>query len=127
MLNFNSQTRFCELGAGDARLSLSALPFCEYVCSVELNSMLFKKLLKKRKQLDFPETWDIREECILSTNLDGFNSFYTFLSDDMNEMLRPRLEEKKGITVVSLDFEFKGWEILQRRSLMDMELYLYHR
>ena len=102
-----------DLGAGDGRtVMMAAKSFGARAVGVELREDLAKKALSNIHQSGLSDRVTIVNGDIFSVNLTPADVVFLYLTTSANEKIRPKLEHelKKGVRVVSHDYEIVGWK-----------------
>jgi tRNA A58 N-methylase Trm61 len=102
-----------DLGAGDGRtVIMAAKSFGARAVGVELREDLAKKALSTIHENDLGDRVTIVNGDMFSVNLTSADVVFLYLTTSANEKIRPKLEHdlRKGVRVVSHDYEIVGWE-----------------
>ena len=102
-----------DLGSGDGRaVIMAAKDFGATSVGVELRDDLAKRALDSIQELDLAEKTRIIQKDIFTVNLSAANVVFLYLTTSANEKIKPKLETelKKGVRVVSHDYEIFGWK-----------------
>ena len=102
-----------DLGAGDGRtVILAAKTFGARAVGVELREDLAKKALSTIHDSGLADRVTIVNGDMFSVNLTSADVVFLYLTTSANEKIRPKLETelKKGVRVVSHDYEIVGWK-----------------
>jgi tRNA A58 N-methylase Trm61 len=102
-----------DLGAGDGRtVIMAAKAFSARAVGVELREDLAKKALSTIHDNDLADRVTIVNGDMFSVNLTSADVVFLYLTTSANEKIRPKLETelKKGVRVVSHDYEVVGWK-----------------
>jgi predicted RNA methylase len=105
-----------DLGAGDGRtVIMAAKAFGARAVGVELREDLAKKALSTIHNNDLADRVTIVNSDIFNVNLTSADVVFLYLTTSANEKIRPKLETelKKGVRVVSHDYEIVGWKPLK--------------
>jgi tRNA A58 N-methylase Trm61 len=102
-----------DLGAGDGRtVVMAAKSFGARAVGVELREDLAKKALSTIHESGLGDRVTIVNGDMFSVNLTSADVIFLYLTTSANEKIRPKLENelKKGVRVVSHDYEIVGWK-----------------
>jgi predicted RNA methylase len=102
-----------DLGAGDGRtVVMAAKSFGARAVGVELREDLAKKALGTIHESGLSNRVTIVNGDMFSVNLSSADVVFLYLTTSANEKIRPKLEHdlKKGVRVVSHDYEIVGWK-----------------
>lgn len=102
-----------DLGAGDGRtVMMAAKSFGARAVGVELREDLAKKALSSIHHSGLSDRVTIVNSDMFSVNLTPADVVFLYLTTSANEKIRPKLENelKKGVRVVSHDYEIVGWK-----------------
>ena len=102
-----------DLGAGDGRtVIIAAKTFGARAVGVELREDLAKKALSTIHDNGLANRVTIVNGDMFSVNLNSADVVFLYLTTSANEKIRPKLETelKKGVRVVSHDYEIVGWK-----------------
>jgi len=102
-----------DLGAGDGRtVIMAAKSFGARAVGVELREDLAKKALSNIHDSGLADRVTIVNGDMFSVNLTSADVVFLYLTTSANEKIRPKLETelKKGVRVVSHDYEIVGWK-----------------
>jgi predicted RNA methylase len=102
-----------DLGAGDGRtVIMAAKTFGARAVGVELREDLAKKALSTIHDNGLADRVNIVNGDLFSVNLTSADVVFLYLTTSANEKVRPKLEAelKKGVRVVSHDYEIIGWK-----------------
>ncbi len=105
-----------DLGAGDGRtVILAAKSFGARAVGVELREDLAKKALNTIHESGLSDRVTIVNGDMFSVNLTSADVVFLYLTTSANEKIRPKLEAdlRKGVRVVSHDYEIVGWRPLR--------------
>jgi predicted RNA methylase len=105
-----------DLGAGDGRtVIMAAKTFGARAVGVELREDLAKKALSSIHDNGLADRVTIVNGDMFSVNLTFADVVFLYLTTSANEKIRPKLENdlKKGVRVVSHDYEIVGWKPLK--------------
>ena len=101
-----------DLGAGDGRtVTMAAKIFGARAVGVELREDLAKKALISINETSLANRITIINGDMFNVNLKSADVVFLYLTTSANEKIRPKLENelKKGVRVVSHDYEIVGW------------------
>jgi predicted RNA methylase len=102
-----------DLGAGDGRtVVMAAKAFGARAVGVELREDLAKKALSTIHDSGLADRVTIVNGDMFAVNLASADVVFLYLTTSANEKIRPKLESelKKGVRVVSHDYEIVGWK-----------------
>jgi len=102
-----------DLGAGDGRtVIMAAKAFSARGVGVELREDLAKKALSTIHDNSLADRVTIVNGDMFTVNLTSADVVFLYLTTSANEKIRPKLETelKKGVRVVSHDYEVVGWK-----------------
>ena len=101
-----------DLGAGDGRIvMMAAKTLGARGVGVELREDLAKKAMSTIQDNQLGDRVTIVNGDMLGVNLTSADVVFLYLTTSANEKIRPKLEQelKKGVRVVSHDYEIIGW------------------
>lgn len=107
------QDVFFDLGAGDGRsVIMAAKNFGARAVGVELREDLVKKALSAVYEEGLQDRVTIVNSDMFNVDLTSADVVFLYLTTSANEKIRPKLEAelKKGVRVVSHDYEIVGWK-----------------
>jgi len=116
MVDLRAGEVFFDLGAGDGRtVIMAAKSFGARAVGVELREDLAKKALGTIHESGLGDRVTIVNGDMLSVNLTSADVVFLYLTTSANEKIRPKLEHdlRKGVRVVSHDYEIVGWKPLK--------------
>jgi predicted RNA methylase len=102
-----------DLGAGDGRtVIMAAKSFGARAVGVELREDLAKKALSTIHENGLGNKVTIVNGDMFTVNLAPADVVFLYLTTSANEKIRPKLESelKKGVRVISHDYEIVGWK-----------------
>ncbi|MCW4053783.1 MAG: class I SAM-dependent methyltransferase [Candidatus Bathyarchaeota archaeon] len=102
-----------DLGAGDGRtVMMAAKSFGARAVGVELREDLAKKALSSIHDNGLSDRVTIVNGDMFGVNLTSADVIFLYLTTSANEKIRSKLENelKKGVRVVSHDYEIVGWK-----------------
>jgi predicted RNA methylase len=102
-----------DLGAGDGRtVIMAAKTFGARAVGVELREDLAKKALSIIHDNGLADRVTIVNGDMFGVNLTSADVVFLYLTTSANEKIRPKLDNelKKGVRVVSHDYEIVGWK-----------------
>jgi len=102
-----------DLGAGDGRtVIMAAKTFSARAVGIELREDLAKKALSTIHDNGLTDRVTIVNGDMFNVNLTSADVVFLYLTTSANEKIRPKLETelKKGVRVVSHDYEIVGWK-----------------
>jgi len=105
-----------DLGAGDGRtVTMAAKSFGARAVGVELREDLAKKALGTIHENGLSDRVTIVNGDMFTVNLSSADVVFLYLTTSANEKIKPKLETelKKGVRVVSHDYEIVGWKPLK--------------
>jgi predicted RNA methylase len=105
-----------DLGAGDGRtVTMAAKSFGARAVGVELREDLAKKALSTIHDNGLADRVTIVNGDMFNVNLGSADVVFLYLTTSANEKIKPKLETelKKGVRVVSHDYEIVGWKPLK--------------
>jgi predicted RNA methylase len=105
-----------DLGAGDGRtVTMAATKFGARAVGVELREDLAKKALSTIHDNGLADRVTIVNGDMFNVNLSSADVVFLYLTTSANEKIKPKLEAelKKGVRVVSHDYEIVGWKPLK--------------
>jgi predicted RNA methylase len=104
---------FFDLGAGDGRtVIMAAKAFGARAVGVELREDLAKKALSTIHENGLGDRVTIVNGDMFGVNLGSADVVFLYLTTSANEKIRGKLDSelKKGVRVVSHDYEIVGWK-----------------
>ena len=127
-----------DLGAGDGRIvMMAAKTFGARGVGVELREDLAKKAMSTIQDNQLGDRVTIVNGDMFGVNLTSADVVFLYLTTSANEKIRPKLEQelKKGVRVVSHDYEIIGWRPLKVENFCENPqlgypshtIYLYER
>jgi protein-L-isoaspartate O-methyltransferase len=125
-----------DLGSGDGRVVImAAQKFHADATGVEFDKDLVRQSTDKIKSLSLQKTARIIHGDIMKQDFSSADVITVYLLPSSNDKIRPMLEKqlRKGVRVVSHDFEFAGWTPEKVEQIEDdgegrsHTLYLYRR
>jgi predicted RNA methylase len=127
-----------DLGAGDGRTVIMAVKsFGARAVGVELREDLAKKALSTIHDNGLADRVTIVNGDMFSVKLTSADVVFLYLTTSANEKIRPKLETelRKGVRVVSHDYEIVGWKPLKVENFCENPklgypshtLYLYEK
>jgi predicted RNA methylase len=102
-----------DLGSGDGRtVIMAAKTFGARGVGVELREDLAKKALGNIHESGLEDRVTIVNGDMFNINLSSADVVYLYLTTSANEKIRPKLDNdlKRGVRVVSHDYEIIGWK-----------------
>ena len=105
-----------DMGAGDGRtVMMAAKSFGARAVGVELREDLAKKALSSIHDNGLADRVTIVNGDMFNVNLSSADVVFLYLTTSANEKIKPKLEAelKKGVRVVSHDYEIVGWKPLK--------------
>jgi predicted RNA methylase len=104
---------FFDLGAGDGRtVIMAAKDFGARAVGVELREDLVKKALSSIYEQGLQDRVTIVNGDMFNVDLTSADVVFLYLTTSANEKVKPKLEAelKKGVRVISHDYEIVGWK-----------------
>lgn len=101
-----------DMGSGDGRtLIMAAKTFGARGVGIELREDLAKKAMNSIHESGLDDRVTILNDDMFNVNLSAADVVYLYLTTSANERLKSKLERdlKKGVRVVSHDYEVVGW------------------
>jgi predicted RNA methylase len=101
-----------DLGSGDGRIVImAAQKFHAQAVGIEMDKDLFKQSTEKIRKLGLEKNARIVNGDIFKQNYSSADMLTVYLLPTSNDKVQPILEKqlKKGVRIVSHDFEFKNW------------------
>jgi predicted RNA methylase len=129
---------FFDLGSGDGRtVIMAAKEFGARAVGVELREDLVKKALSSVYEHSLQHRITIVNGDMFNVDLTSADVVFLYLTTSANEKIKPKLESelKKGVRVVSHDYEITGWKPLKTENYCENQtlgypshtLYLYSK
>ena len=129
---------FFDLGAGDGRtVVMAAKEFGARAVGVELREDLAKRALSTVYEQSLQDRITIVNGDMFNVDLTSADVVFLYLTTSANEKIRPKLETelKKGVRIVSHDYEIVGWKPIQVENYCENQtlgypshtLYLYRK
>ena len=107
---------FFDLGAGDGRtVIMAAREFGARAVGVELREDLVKRALSTIYEQNLQDRITVVNGDMFNVDLSSADVIFLYLTTSANEKIRPKLEQelKKGVRIVSHDYEIVGWKPVQ--------------
>jgi predicted RNA methylase len=107
---------FFDLGAGDGRtVIMAAKDFGARAVGVELREDLVKKALGTVYEGGLQDRITIVNGDMFNVDLTSADVIFLYLTTSANEKVKPKLEAelKRGVRIVSHDYEIVGWKPLK--------------
>lgn len=104
---------FFDLGAGDGRtVIMAAKDFGARAVGVELREDLVKKALSTIYEQSLQDRITMVNGDMFNVDLTSADVIFLYLTTSANEKIKPKLETelKRGVRVVSHDYEVVGWK-----------------
>jgi predicted RNA methylase len=104
---------FFDLGAGDGRtVIMAAKDFGARAVGVELREDLVKKALSTIYENGLQDRVTVVNGDMFNVDLTSADVVFLYLTTSANEKVKPKLEAelKRGVRVVSHDYEIVGWK-----------------
>ncbi|MCX8176520.1 MAG: methyltransferase domain-containing protein [Candidatus Bathyarchaeota archaeon] len=118
-----------DLGSGDGRILITAVKKfgVKKAIGVEVREDLVKTSREEIKKLGLEDKITIIHGDLYKTPIKDADVVTLFLTTSANERLKPKLENelKKGVRVVSHDYEIIGWKPIKVVNLGQHTIYLY--
>ena len=129
---------FFDLGCGDGRtVIMAAKDFGARAVGVELREDLVKRALSTVYEQSLQNRITIVNGDMFSVDLTSADVIFLYLTTSANEKIKPKLESelKRGVRVVSHDYEIVGWKPFKTENYCENEtlgypshtLYLYRK
>ncbi len=129
---------FFDLGSGDGRtVIMAAKEFGARTVGVELREDLAKKALSTIYELSLQDRITIVNGDLFNVDLTSADVIFLYLTTSANEKVRPKLDSelKRGVRIVSHDYEIVGWKPIKVENYCENEtlgypshtLYLYKK
>jgi len=129
---------FFDLGSGDGRTVITAAKeFGARAVGVELREDLAKKALSTIYELSLQDRITIVNGDMFNVDLTSADVIFLYLTTSANEKVRPKLDSelKRGVRIVSHDYEIVGWKPIKVENYCENEtlgypshtLYLYKK
>ena len=129
---------FFDLGSGDGRtVIMAAKEFGARAVGVELREDLVKKALSTIYEQSLQDRITIVNGDMFNVDLTSADVIFLYLTTSANEKVRPKLDSelKKGVRIVSHDYEIVGWKSIKVENYCENEtlgypshtLYLYKK
>jgi predicted RNA methylase len=119
---------FFDLGAGDGRtVIMAAKDFGARAVGVELREDLVKKALGTVYEEGLQDRITIVNGDMFNVDLTSADVIFLYLTTSANEKVKPKLEAelKRGVRIVSHDYEIVGWKPLKVESFCENQLLGY--
>ena len=104
---------FFDLGCGDGRaVIMAAKEFGARAVGVELREDLVKKALSTVYEQSLQDRITVVNGDMFNVDLTSADVIFLYLTTSANEKIKPKLESelKKGVRIVSHDYEVVGWK-----------------
>jgi predicted RNA methylase len=129
---------FFDLGCGDGRAVVMAVKeFGARAVGVELREDLVKKALSTIYEQSLQDRITIVNGDMFNVDLTSADVVFLYLTTSANEKVRPKLDSelKRGVRVVSHDYEIVGWKPVKVENYCENQtlgypshtLYLYKK
>jgi predicted RNA methylase len=129
---------FFDMGSGDGRtVIIAAKEFGARAVGVELREDLVKKALSAIYEESLQDRITIVNGDMFNVDLASANVVFLYLTTSANEKIRPKLDSelKRGVRVVSHDYEIVGWKPVKVENYCENQtlgypshtLYLYEK
>jgi tRNA A58 N-methylase Trm61 len=119
---------FFDLGAGDGRtVIMAAKDFGARAVGVELREDLVKKALGTVYEGGLQDRITIVNGDMFNVDLTSADVIFLYLTTSANEKVKPKLEAelKRGVRIVSHDYEIVGWKPLKVENFCENQLLGY--
>ncbi|PIU58573.1 SAM-dependent methyltransferase [Candidatus Bathyarchaeota archaeon CG07_land_8_20_14_0_80_47_9] len=119
---------FFDLGAGDGRtVIMAAKDFGARAVGVELREDLVKKALGTVYEEGLQDRITIVNGDMFNVDLTSADVIFLYLTTSANEKVKPKLEAelKRGVRIVSHDYEIVGWKPLKVENFCENQLLGY--
>ncbi|MCJ7424046.1 methyltransferase domain-containing protein [Candidatus Bathyarchaeota archaeon] len=129
---------FFDLGSGDGRtVIMAAKSFGARAVGVELREDLVKRALSTIYEQSLQDRTTIVNGDMFNVDLTSADVIFLYLTTSANEKVKPKLESelKRGVRIVSHDYEIVGWKPFKVENYCENEtlgypshtLYLYRK
>jgi len=129
---------FFDLGCGDGRAVIMAVKeFGARAVGVELREDLVKKALSTIYEQSLQDRITIVNGDMFNVDLTSADVVFLYLTTSANEKVRPKLDSelKRGVRIVSHDYEVVGWKPVKVENYCENQtlgypshtLYLYKK
>jgi predicted RNA methylase len=129
---------FFDLGCGDGRAVIMAVKeFGARAVGVELREDLAKKALSTIYEQSLQDRITIVNGDMFNVDLTSADVVFLYLTTSANEKVRPKLDSelKRGVRIVSHDYEVVGWKSVKVENYCENQtlgypshtLYLYKK
>ena len=111
-----------DMGSGDGRtVIMAAKTFGARGVGIELREDLAKKAMGNIHECGLDDRVTIMNDDMFNVNLTSADVVYLYLTTSANEKIKPNLERdlKKGVRVVSHDYEIIGWRPVKVESFCE--------
>ena len=119
---------FFDLGAGDGRtVIMAAKDLGARAVGVELREDLVKKALGTVYEEGLQDRITIVNGDMFNVDLTSADVIFLYLTTSANEKVKPKLEAelKRGVRIVSHDYEIVGWKPLKVENFCENQLLGY--
>jgi tRNA A58 N-methylase Trm61 len=119
---------FFDLGVGDGRtVIMAAKDFGARAVGVELREDLVKKALGTVYEEGLQDRITIVNGDMFNVDLTSADVIFLYLTTSANEKVKPKLEAelKRGVRIVSHDYEIVGWKPLKVENFCENQLLGY--
>ena len=113
---------FFDLGAGDGRtVIMAAKTFGARAVGVEMREDLAKRAMSVIHDNGLSDRVTIVNGDMFKVDLTSADVVYLYLTTSANEKVKPKMEAelKKGVRVVSHDYEIVGWKPLKTENFVE--------
>jgi len=104
----------CDLGSGDARLLIAAVEEFKAKKGIgyELREYLYQASLREIEKRNLGDKIELHKRNLYEADLTGVSVVTLYLSNEANNLLRPKLERelRYGTRVISLIFKIDNWQ-----------------
>lgn len=124
-----------DLGCGNGRILITAAQkFGAKAVGIELNESLANEALQKAKELRLESMVTVIRGNFQDVDISPADVVTLYLTTSANTAVKPSLEKKlrRGVRVVSHDFEIIGWKAARVEEVAENDgythtIYFYHR
>ncbi|MCJ7429607.1 methyltransferase domain-containing protein [Candidatus Bathyarchaeota archaeon] len=119
---------FFDLGAGDGRTVIMAVKdFGARAVGVELREDLVKKALGTVYEEGLQDRITIVNGDMFNVDLTSADVIFLYLTTSANEKVKPKLEAelKRGVRIISHDYEIVGWKPLKVENFCENQMLGY--
>jgi predicted RNA methylase len=119
---------FFDLGAGDGRTVIMAVKdFGARAVGVELREDLVKKALGTVYEEGLQDRITVVNGDMFNVDLTSADVIFLYLTTSANEKVKPKLEAelKRGVRIISHDYEIVGWKPLKVENFCENQMLGY--